>query len=80
MVEGGAGAGMVGWAQTVSCSNCKELFDLGGYSEEGRSGFDPSRELQCQRCKKGKLLAWSRQDGCPRCGGEMKEELSVLWD
>ena len=77
-VSGGDDAGMMGATTTVSCTECKELYDVLIWSVEAP---EEESELQCPEGLVHPVSRWTAPGPCPRCGREMVQgDLQVLWD
>ena len=66
--------------QTFYCSECKNLFDMQVGTRE-KTWYQPGMDLQCRRCKTGKLIPWNWDDPCPKCGGRIESQgVTMAWD
>ena len=51
------------------CKDCKHVF--------GRTfeyGHEDEMNTKCPKCNSSNTTEWKPQDGCPKCGGELKKQ------
>ena len=85
-VSGGRDGGMVAVVETMTCMDCKELFDIsiGFQGTVGPSGKpDVDKDMnKCPECRGENLKKWTRRAPCPKCGKKMisDDTVDILWD
>jgi hypothetical protein len=79
-VSGGDDAGMIASTTTVTCSECRKLYDIttGWHAETAH------RKQPKFRCPKGAdhhIERWKAGGPCPVCGAAMRNDgETLLWD
>jgi hypothetical protein len=83
-VSGGADRGFFAATQTISCNDCKKLYDVAVAKIDGPdSAPAPKRSIppRCPQSEYHSVEKWSAPGLCPACGSHMrKQEATILWD
>ena len=83
-VSGGADRGFFAATQTISCKDCKRLYDVGVARIDGPDSSLDSNRLRVPQCPQSELhrvKEWKGPGPCPACGSRMaKQEATILWD
>jgi len=83
-VSGGADRGFFAATQTISCKDCRKLYDVGVGRVHGSEWTpDPKqlRPLRCPQSEQHTVEEWAGPGSCPACGSQMeKREATILWD
>lgn len=88
IVSGGDDCGMVATTTTVTCQQCRELFDVVTSALDGDGvplEGTPFRKVQvrCPRRRTHSVTAWTFPGTCPRCAAMMDKKIDgqmLLWD
>jgi hypothetical protein len=88
VVSGGTDRGFTSGTMTISCHECKQLYDVAtvlfAHSKEEPHSVRKHEKrlpLRCPEFPLHTVQSWEHPGICPRCGTMMgRGELEVLWD
>jgi hypothetical protein len=88
IVSGGDGVGWACRTTTLSCQDCRELFDVVTSEQPWDESVGLSdKELVCPRCRSAEsnrrhcVERWTAPGPCPKCGQVMDEgDVVECWD
>jgi rubrerythrin len=85
-VAGGADTGMMVSTVTITCLDCRELYDAvtHDHTQEGYPVFEPEPPEPVPVCPKNeapRVEEWTAPGSCPKCGTAMAMgDMVCLWD